>query len=155
MEEDSPETKEAAASGYADDTISTRMSRIHAWRESFTKEAPGTSAPAIRPWNRKIEPRLPGMACMAPSQPVSWREDPDTRGEATVSPNTVRASPRDGCSHPALQTRPVSGGQQTTFSLHACPACDAAFETSQSLRRHGRGPRADEACRVAVEYDFE
>ncbi|KZT25180.1 hypothetical protein NEOLEDRAFT_1133961 [Neolentinus lepideus HHB14362 ss-1] len=126
MGEDSPETNESAAGGYADDTFSIRMTRIHAWRETFTKEA------------------VSGIAPLAPSQPVSWREDPDASGEEV----------KTSCSEPQ-RVYVQQKGRLSTFSLHSCPACDAPFDTPQSLRRHGRGPQADEACRIAVEYDFE
>lgn len=40
-------------------------------------------------------------------------------------------------------------------SVHICAACDASFSTRQNLRLHGQAGQANEACRIAVEYDFE
>jgi hypothetical protein len=40
-------------------------------------------------------------------------------------------------------------------SVHICAACDASFSTRQNLRLHGQAAQANEACRIAVEYDFE
>ena len=40
-------------------------------------------------------------------------------------------------------------------TLRLCTACDAAFPTRHDLRQHGAAPQAREACRAAVEYDFE
>lgn len=38
---------------------------------------------------------------------------------------------------------------------HSCTACDIPFSSRQSLRQHGRTPHISEACRIAVEYNFE
>jgi hypothetical protein len=41
------------------------------------------------------------------------------------------------------------------LTMHICAACDASFLTRQNLRQHGHAAQANEACRIAVEYDFE
>ncbi|KAL4062367.1 hypothetical protein V8B97DRAFT_1994646 [Scleroderma yunnanense] len=38
---------------------------------------------------------------------------------------------------------------------YLCSACDAPFPTRQSLQQHGRMPQVSEACRIAVDYNFE
>ncbi|EPQ56700.1 hypothetical protein GLOTRDRAFT_115845 [Gloeophyllum trabeum ATCC 11539] len=133
--QDEPRTKDAA---YAEDTYSARMSRIHAWRESFSKE---------------VGALAPGAVPMASSPPVSRREDRDADGDLATS--CSEAEEDAGSQRVYAAAGVPQSSRLSTLSLHSCPACDASFDTSQSLRRHGRGPLAGEACRVAVEYDFE
>jgi hypothetical protein len=58
-------------------------------------------------------------------------------------------------SRSSKRSRPAISITSSVRSIHSCSACDACFDSRQSLRRHGRGPTTNEACRAAVEYGFE
>jgi hypothetical protein len=58
-------------------------------------------------------------------------------------------------SQSSKRSRSVAPSSVSSLGLHSCPACDASFDTEQSLRQHGTDATANEACSVAVEYAFE
>lgn len=61
----------------------------------------------------------------------------------------------DTASHYSKRSCSRDGRSPSRLTGHPCPACDTPFWTVQSLRKHGRMPNVSEACRIAVEYDFE
>ncbi|TDL23819.1 hypothetical protein BD410DRAFT_151949 [Rickenella mellea] len=73
----------------------------------------------------------------APSPSRTKRKGPEDQDDDTFSRSSKRSR------------------QTSSFTEHSCSACNASFATRQSLRRHGRGVRTNEACRAAVEYGFE
>jgi len=60
----------------------------------------------------------------------------------------------DDGSHSSKRSRPYHARSTSALTTHTCAACDASFSTRQILRQHGEA-QANEACRIAVEYDFE
>jgi len=60
----------------------------------------------------------------------------------------------DDRSHSSKRSRPHSSSSTSALTTHTCAACDTSFSTRQILRQHGEA-QANEACRIAVEYDFE
>jgi len=58
-------------------------------------------------------------------------------------------------SHSPKRSRSRDAHSSSRLLGHPCTACDTPFPSRQSLRQHGRTPRVSEACRIAVEYDFE
>lgn len=58
-------------------------------------------------------------------------------------------------SQSSKRSRSVAPSSVSSLGLHSCPACDACFDTEQSLRRHATDATANEACSAAVEYAFE
>ncbi|KAH7908996.1 hypothetical protein BJ138DRAFT_1136832 [Hygrophoropsis aurantiaca] len=61
----------------------------------------------------------------------------------------------DTMSHTSKRSRSRDGASAARISGHPCTACDTPFPSRQSLRQHGRMPQAPEACRIAVDYNFE
>ncbi|KAF9219943.1 hypothetical protein BS17DRAFT_716135 [Gyrodon lividus] len=61
----------------------------------------------------------------------------------------------DTVSHCSKRSRSRDGHSISRLTGYPCPACDTPFPTLQSLRKHGRTPSVSEACRIAVEYNFE
>ena len=61
----------------------------------------------------------------------------------------------DNKSQSSKRSRSVAPSSVSSLGLHSCPACDASFDTEQSLRRHATDASANEACSAAVEYAFE
>ncbi|KAI0736436.1 hypothetical protein C8Q72DRAFT_948002 [Fomitopsis betulina] len=116
-----------------DDTYKTRLHRVLLWREKLMK-ALGTSSSAPPP---------------LPSAPLKRKADDDEP-----------ESDNDTASHSSKRSRSSSyrshaPWSQSTASVHSCPACDASFTTRQSLQQHAAEPSPNDACRAAVEYDFE
>ncbi|EAU89976.2 hypothetical protein CC1G_05892 [Coprinopsis cinerea okayama7 len=112
------------------DTYSLRMKRILAWREDFYAQIGAslseTSLPSLK---RKLEV--------------------DQDEEDSISQSSKR-SRSDSSNYSRTST------SVTSLGMHSCPACDAFFDTQQSLRQHGLDAKADnEACSAAVEYEFE
>ncbi|KAF9244159.1 hypothetical protein BU15DRAFT_42426 [Melanogaster broomeanus] len=58
-------------------------------------------------------------------------------------------------SHCSKRSRSRDGGSLSRLTGHPCPACDTPFPSLQGLRKHGSMPNVSEACRIAVEYNFE
>ncbi|KIJ65227.1 hypothetical protein HYDPIDRAFT_89043 [Hydnomerulius pinastri MD-312] len=107
-------------------------------------------------------------------EPVAWTDDTyntrmkrvyDWRDGFTKATN-ARSSPLkrkmnqhqaddDIVSHSSKRSRSRDGHSISRITGHPCPACDTPFPTPQSLRKHGRTPNVSEACRIAVEYNFE
>lgn len=108
-----------------DETYDTRVTRIHAWREKYAKDM-GLTPPESLPVDS------------------TKRKAPDEYeiGEDTESRSSKRS--RSNHAHSA-----------STLTTHICAACDASFSTRQHLRQHGQAEHANEACRIAVDYDFE
>ncbi|KAG2147829.1 uncharacterized protein EDB93DRAFT_1145562 [Suillus bovinus] len=61
----------------------------------------------------------------------------------------------DLASHCPKRSRSRDPNSATRLLGHPCTACDTPFSSRQSLRQHGRTPHISEACRIAVEYNFE
>ncbi|KAJ8586417.1 hypothetical protein M405DRAFT_743637 [Rhizopogon salebrosus TDB-379] len=61
----------------------------------------------------------------------------------------------DHVSHSPKRSRSRDAQSPSRLLGHSCTACDTPFSSRQSLRQHGRTPHVSEACRMAVEYDFE
>lgn len=61
----------------------------------------------------------------------------------------------DTLSHCSKRSRSRDGGSLSRLTGHPCPACDTPFSSLQGLRKHGSMPNVSEACRIAVEYNFE
>ncbi|KAL5537079.1 hypothetical protein ACEPAF_902 [Sanghuangporus sanghuang] len=130
-EEEEPEPRRAAPA----DSYSARMRRIEQWRDAYAKAVGAQFAPSPLRSKRKVvedesSERLSHSSKRsrhAPTQPASI-----TGSAASTSAASVRS-----------------------VSVHSCSACDAWFPDRGSLHRHGFSPRTNEACRAAVEYDFE
>ncbi|KAI5124215.1 hypothetical protein M0805_005065 [Coniferiporia weirii] len=111
------------------DSFHARMRRIEQWRNAYAKAVGAELAPSPPRIKRKYS---------------SNDEDGDT-----LSRSSKRS--RNGS---------ISGSASTSTSasvrsMHSCSACDACFPDRKSLHNHGFSPRTNEACRAAVEYDFE
>ncbi|KAG2064788.1 hypothetical protein BDR04DRAFT_1109581 [Suillus decipiens] len=61
----------------------------------------------------------------------------------------------DDVSHTPKRSRSRDPHSVSRLFGHSCTACDTPFSSRQSLRQHGRTPHISEACRIAVEYNFE
>ncbi|KAJ8509501.1 hypothetical protein ONZ45_g8338 [Pleurotus djamor] len=95
----------------------------------------------------------------------AWREDFNSHMSSTLCDPSLssplkRKIDSDDCDELASQSskrsrRSHSDASSGSLGEHSCPACDASFETKQSLRQHGRDAQANEACCVAVDYAFE
>jgi len=70
---------------------------------------------------------------------------------------TKRKTPDDEetGSHSSKRSRSHHADSAPALTTHICAACDTSFSTRQNLRQHGQAAQAHEACRVAVDYDFE
>ncbi|KAF5362025.1 hypothetical protein D9756_002744 [Leucocoprinus leucothites] len=96
---------------------------------------------------------------------LAWRENFSAQISATLSEPTLPSSLKrklsldddDIASQSSKRSRSSTTAPSSVSSLglHSCPACDASFDTEQSLRQHGNDAMANEACSVAVEYAFE
>ena len=91
------------------------------------------------------------------STPFSRQPARTHHPRATPPPQCSQSSKRSRSLPPPERTecteRPLAF-QTRRLSAHSCSACDACFNTIQSLRQHGKeGP--NDACREAVEYGFE
>ncbi|KXN83959.1 hypothetical protein AN958_00603 [Leucoagaricus sp. SymC.cos] len=94
---------------------------------------------------------------------LAWRENFSAHLSATLSEPTLPSSLKrklsldddDIASQSSKRSRSVAPSSVSSLGLHSCPACDASFDTEQSLRQHGTDATANEACSAAVEYAFE
>ncbi|KAI0761802.1 hypothetical protein BD413DRAFT_485377 [Trametes elegans] len=123
-----------------DDTYKTRLNRVLAWREGFSKTVDADES-------------LP----VPPSTPVhssssSLKRKADSDYEFDLDDDMSSQSSKRSRSHPPQER---TAWQQRRLSAHSCPACDAGFSTLQSLRDHGKRSAVSDACREAVEYGLE
>ncbi|EGN95082.1 hypothetical protein SERLA73DRAFT_125413 [Serpula lacrymans var. lacrymans S7.3] len=109
----------------SDDTFAIRMKRVCDWRENLTKAMGASPGPSPS------------------SSPLKRKTYPCETDNDNLSQSSKRSRSRDEQS------------PSPTLSVHSCAACDASFPSRQSLRQHGRTSQASDACRIAVEYDFE
>ncbi|TFK20241.1 hypothetical protein FA15DRAFT_682633 [Coprinopsis marcescibilis] len=98
---------------------------------------------------------------------LAWREDFYAHADALLSESSLPSLKRkfqvdedDNVSHSSKRSRSQASSQGessvSSLGMHSCPACDAFFDTQQSLRQHGLDAKANnEACSAAVEYEFE
>ncbi|RPD64475.1 hypothetical protein L227DRAFT_608132 [Lentinus tigrinus ALCF2SS1-6] len=129
-----------------DDTYKTRLNRVLAWRDGFAK--------ATAQFLADDDAALPAP----PSSPVSSSPAPSLKRKADDDADL--SSDDDMSSQSSKRSRSLPPHERTfsfqtrRLSAHSCSACDACFNTLQSLRQHGKeGP--NDACREAVEYGFE
>ncbi|KAL0955231.1 hypothetical protein HGRIS_004132 [Hohenbuehelia grisea] len=113
-------------------TESMRMKRILAWREDFSSQMSDTL----------YDPSL--------SSPLKRKIALDD-GDDDVASQSSKRSRRSQASDSQGDSR----SSASSLCEHACPACDAMFETRHQLRQHGRDAASNEACCVAVDYAFE
>ncbi|KAJ7588255.1 hypothetical protein C8J56DRAFT_941231 [Mycena floridula] len=113
------------------DTYSLRMKRILAWRENFSAHLGATMS----------EPSLSSTL----KRKLQCDEDAAESDVSSRSSKRSRSQASSQCEDSA----------ESSLGDHSCPACDACFDSEQSLRRHGLDAGANEACFVAVEYAFE
>jgi len=109
----------------SDKTYDIRVTRVHAWRANFAKDM--GLAPDILP-----------MSSTKRKAPDEYEID-----EQTGSYSSKRLS----WSH--------SAHNASSLTTHICAACDESFPTRQNLQQHGQATQANDACRIAVEYNFE
>ncbi|KLO07437.1 hypothetical protein SCHPADRAFT_909472 [Schizopora paradoxa] len=119
-----------------DDTFNSRMRRIEAWRNAYAKAVGAELAPSP-----------------TRSTTTTKRKGSDDDNDDTLSRSSKRS--RRSASNAGGPTGSSASSASARSSAHSCSACDANFTSRQSLRRHGRSPRTNEACRAAVEYGFE
>jgi len=108
-----------------DETSDIRVTRVHTWRANFAKDMGLT--PDTLPMN-------------PPKRKAPDEYEIDEETESQPSKRSSWSHPTHGV--PALAT-------------HICAACDAFFPTRQNLQQHGQARQANDACRIAVEYNFE
>ncbi|EPT03081.1 hypothetical protein FOMPIDRAFT_1029033 [Fomitopsis schrenkii] len=131
--------EDASRLSVPDDTYKTRLHRVLLWREKLMK-ALGTSSSVF-------------IFLAAPPPPPSTHlkrkadDDEPELDDDTASHSSKRSRSSSYRSH--------APWSQSTESVHSCPACDASFTTRQSLQQHAAEPSPNDACRAAVEYDFE
>ncbi|KAH9939147.1 hypothetical protein B0H21DRAFT_757325 [Amylocystis lapponica] len=118
-----------------DDTYTTRLKRVLAWRENHAK---ATGLPLDSSSSLPHAPKR-----KSDSDDLHLGDDTD------AASHTSKRSRR---SEPA---RTRTAWPQRRLSAHSCPACDAPFATPQSLQAHGQESPFSDACREAVEYGFE
>ncbi|KZT70857.1 hypothetical protein DAEQUDRAFT_810440 [Daedalea quercina L-15889] len=129
----SDQEQEESRVSVPDDTYKTRLHRVLVWRERLVKALGAPSSVPAPP----------------PSPPLKRKaddEEPESDDD-TASHSSKRSRSSASRSHAPW---PAS-----TASVHSCPACDASFTTRQSLQQHASEPSPNDACRAAVEYDFE
>ncbi|TFK90834.1 hypothetical protein K466DRAFT_484048 [Polyporus arcularius HHB13444] len=149
-----------------DDTYKTRLNRVLAWRDGFAKATAQLlyEDDAVLPGScsRSVASPVPTLIVIIapPSSPVSSSPAPSLKRKADDDADL--SSDDDMSSHSSKRSRSLPPDehvrpfafQQRRLSAHSCSACDACFNTIQSLRLHGKeGP--NDACREAVEYGFE
>ncbi|KAI0286023.1 hypothetical protein BGY98DRAFT_944596 [Russula aff. rugulosa BPL654] len=116
-----------------DDTYYTRQRRVSLWRDAVYSKNTVVVTAAVRVLIILVPPR--------PASPSQKRKTPD--GDLANCDSITSHTP------PRKSTR-------STPSSHSCPACDEDFSSPLSLRQHASTSRnPNEACRVAVEYEFE
>lgn len=86
----------------------------------------------------------------------NWRDHSIKAMSASAEPSLKRKLNQnqtdDDLSHTPKRSRSRDAQRLLGYS---CTACDTPFSSRQSLRQHGRAPLISEACRIAVEYNFE
>ncbi|KAJ3485934.1 hypothetical protein NLI96_g4592 [Meripilus lineatus] len=117
-----------------DDTYRTRLNRVLAWRDGFSKSS---AAPS-------------GGDAHASLSHQKRKVDHDSMD---LDDQEMSQSPKRSRSIPPPEHRP--SWPHRRLSAHSCSACDACFATRQSLRQHARDLEPSDPCRVAVEYGFE
>ncbi|KAH8116254.1 hypothetical protein DFH11DRAFT_1198065 [Phellopilus nigrolimitatus] len=125
----SSSSEEEAEPPRIDTSYHARMRRIEQWRSAYAKAVGTELAPSPSRSKRKYG---------------SNDEEDDTRSRSSKRSRQVSSSGSTSTSISA-----------SARSVHSCSACDACFPDRRSLHRHGFSPRTNEACRAAVEYDFE
>jgi hypothetical protein len=113
-----------------DDSHTTRMARIIAWRDEFSASCTSTEPLHRPPLKRKISEQEP--------------EDSDDDAGSSHSSKRSRSQGRHHHTHTSAAN-----------SAYPCPACDSFFSSRQALQHHGCATGANEACRAAVLYAFE
>lgn len=140
---------------WTDDTYSTRMKRVHAWRDAFVKATCTLSGASIAPASPPPSDALPD----ARSTSLKRKSNPHQTDDDTVRPFSLARSRRPlirpQVSHTSKRSRSRDGHSISRLTGHPCPACDTLFPSRSSLRKHGHSPDIPEACRIAVEYNFE
>ncbi|KIK92987.1 hypothetical protein PAXRUDRAFT_146071 [Paxillus rubicundulus Ve08.2h10] len=87
-----------------------------------------------------------------------WRDGFTQATNSRTSPlkrKVTQHQADDDVSHCSKRSRSRDGHSIPRLIGYPCPACDTPFPTPQSLRKHGCTDDVSEACRVAVEYNFE
>ncbi|EGO20570.1 hypothetical protein SERLADRAFT_373340 [Serpula lacrymans var. lacrymans S7.9] len=110
--------------------------------------------------DREIAPTSDDTFAIRMKRVCDWRENLTKAMGASPGTSHRKTYPcetdNDNLSQSSKRSR--SRDEQSpspTLSVHSCAACDASFPSRQSLRQHGRTSQASDACRIAVEYDFE
>jgi hypothetical protein len=109
-----------------DESYDTRVTRVHAWREKSAKDMGFLLSDTL------------------PMSPAKRKALDDA---CVIDSDSVSQSSKRSRLHHAQNA--------SVLTMHLCAACDASFPTRQNLRQHGQAAQANEACRIAVEYDFE
>jgi len=130
----SSDPEEDARASVPDDTYKTRLHRVLVWREMLAK---AMGAAVI---SSATSPFPPPLKRKAHVDEVESDDDVSSHSSKRSRSSAYRS-----------QAPP----SQKRLSAHSCPACDASFSTRRSLQRHGRSSSPNDACRTAVEYDFE
>ncbi|KAI0741997.1 hypothetical protein C8Q80DRAFT_1110210 [Daedaleopsis nitida] len=147
----SSEDVDVAQAPTYDDTYKTRLHRVLAWREGFVK-AHASVAGADVDMDADILPAPPSSPVSSSPAPSLKRKADDDADLSSDDDTSSQSSKRSRSLPP--RERPLFA-QQRRLSAHSCSACDACFNTIQSLRQHGRDSGLNDACREAVEYGFE
>lgn len=146
-----------------DETYDIRATRVHAWRKKFADDMTygtyiylGTLPPALID-SLRIE------ALPVKRKSIDLTEvDDDTVSDIFFSfmLRSIAKSPFiDQVLLPHKRSRPdpehLEELDTGIASMCVCAACDTSFISTHDLRHHGEASQASEACRAAVEYDFE
>lgn len=142
---------------WTDDTYHVRMKRISVWRNNSLK-AMSPSAGTSLIWlqstlphsNISIEPRSSSL-----KRKLDRNQTDDDSVGLTAYISSGTAANALQVSHSPKRSRSRDPQSPSRLFGHSCTACDTPFSSRQSLRQHGRILDASEACRTAVEYDFE
>ncbi|KAF8998121.1 hypothetical protein BDQ17DRAFT_1391777 [Cyathus striatus] len=124
-EEEECEDASALRPEYNSDTYSVRMKRILAWRENFSAHM--------------------GASFSEPILPSSLKRKMSSEHDDNLSHSSKRSRSQSSLSDVSM----------ISLGAHSCAACDKSFGTQQALLQHGKAAGANEACSVAVEYEFE
>ncbi|KAI0700145.1 hypothetical protein C8T65DRAFT_580553 [Cerioporus squamosus] len=131
-----------------DDTYKTRLNRVLAWRDGFAK----ATAHLLYADDAVLPAPPSSLVSSSPASSLKRKADDDA-DLSSDDDMSSHSSKRSRSLPPDEPIRPFAF-QQRRLSAHSCSACDACFNTIQSLRQHGKeGP--NDACREAVEYGFE
>ncbi|KAG1738936.1 uncharacterized protein EDB91DRAFT_1223792 [Suillus paluster] len=93
----------------------------------------------------------------------NWRDhltkaisaSPEPRSSSLKRKLNQNQTDDDIVSHSPKRSRSRDPQSPSRLLGHPCTACDTPFSSRQSLRQHGLTPHISEACRIAVEYNFE